>query len=145
MANLHYKFVQHFHGKMGCELNHPLNDIELLKRRLRLLQEEVREFEEATENLIDALVDEDGSGYESAANDYLKELTDVYYITLGNYVAFGIPANECMEKVHASNMTKLGEMNEHGKVTKGPNYKPADMRAIAQRLLEKAKAQNGDA
>ena len=58
-----------------------------------------------------------------------KELADLIYVTLGFAVTFGLPLVEVFERVHQSNMSKLGEdgkpvYREDGKVMKGPNYQP---------------------
>lgn len=58
-----------------------------------------------------------------------KELADLLYVTIGFAVTFGLPLCEVFERVHQSNMSKLGEdgkpiYREDGKVMKGPNYQP---------------------
>ena len=47
--------------------------------------------------------------------------------------SFGIDIEECFREVHQSNMSKLGEdgkpiYREDGKVIKGPNYKPPNLK-----------------
>jgi len=39
----------------------------------------------------------------------LKELCDVLYVTYGFAATFGLNINEAFNRVHASNMSKLGE------------------------------------
>ena len=58
-----------------------------------------------------------------------KELADLLSVTIGFAVTFGLPLCEVFERVHQSNMSKLGEdgkpiYREDGKVLKGPNYQP---------------------
>ena len=67
----------------------------------------------------------------------LKELSDLQYVVDGTYIAYGIERGQeaAFEEVHWSNMTKLGEDKKpvfcpHGKVTKGPNYQPANMEGL---------------
>ena len=62
-------------------------------------------------------------------------LTDILYVTYGAGHAFGINLDKCFEEVHRSNMSKLSEegkpiYNEFGKVMKGPNYSPPDLKKI---------------
>ena len=61
-----------------------------------------------------------------------KELADLLYVTIGFAVTFGLPLVEVFERVHQSNMSKLGEdgkpiYREDGKVMKGPNYRPPEL------------------
>ena len=58
-----------------------------------------------------------------------KELADLLYVTYGFAVTFGLPIDEVFERVHRSNMSKLGAdgkpiYRDDGKVLKGPNYQP---------------------
>lgn len=67
--------------------------------------------------------------------DVAKELADLDYVTKGTYLALGIPANAVEDEVHRSNMSKVGEdgkpiYRDDGKVLKGPNYSPADIKAV---------------
>lgn len=98
-----------FHGVE----EHP-ND-KLMYFRSELLREEINEFEESgdPENL-------------------LKELCDLLYVTYGYAITFGLDIDTAFNRVHESNMSKLGPdgkpiYREDGKVMKGPNYKPADL------------------
>ena len=94
---------------------------ELLKMRTELIREETQEA--TLETLwVDAL----GNPQINKA-DLTKELADLLYVTIGFAVTFGLPLCEVFERVHQSNMSKLGEdgkpiYREDGKVLKGPNY-----------------------
>ena len=96
---------------------------ELLKMRTELIREETQEA--TLETLwVDAL----GNPQINKA-DLTKELADLIYVTIGFAVTFGLPLCEVFERVHQSNMSKLGEdgkpiYREDGKVMKGPNYQP---------------------
>ena len=62
-------------------------------------------------------------------------LTDILVVTYGAGAAFGIDLDKCFNEVHRSNMSKLSEegkpiYNEFGKVMKGPNYSPPDLKKI---------------
>lgn len=88
---------------------------DLEQMRLRLITEEYNEImqSEDTDNLI-------------------KELADLIYVTYGYAACFGWDLDEAVRRVHASNMSKLGEDGEpiyrhDGKVLKGPNYMPPDL------------------
>ena len=91
----------------------PENDL-----RIRLLREEPQEF-------IDA-----GDIVEMA-----HELADLVYVAYGTALNHGIPLDAVIAEVHRANMSKLDEggrpvYREDGKVLKGPNYRPPDIRAI---------------
>ena len=59
----------------------------------------------------------------------LKELADLVYVCYQYAENMGWFLDEALDRVHKSNMSKLGEdgkpiYREDGKVLKGPNYKP---------------------
>ena len=58
----------------------------------------------------------------------LKELADLVYVCYQYATNMGWFLDEALDRVHKSNMSKLGEdgnpiYREDGKVLKGPNYK----------------------
>jgi len=60
--------------------------------------------------------------------DALKELADLVYVCYQYAENMGWFLDEALDRVHKSNMSKLGEdgkpiYREDGKVLKGPNYK----------------------
>lgn len=62
-------------------------------------------------------------------------LGDLDYVVAGTSVAFGIPHDDVVEEIHASNMSKLGAdgkpiYREDGKVLKGPNYFKPNIKKI---------------
>ena len=62
-------------------------------------------------------------------------LTDIAYVVYGMAAEFGIDLDACFDEVHRSNMSKLGAdgrpiHREDGKVVKGPNYTPPDLRKV---------------
>jgi predicted HAD superfamily Cof-like phosphohydrolase len=64
-------------------------------------------------------------------------LADLLVVTYGTALEFGIPIDEVFEEVHDSNMSKLDEngkpiYREDGKVLKGPNWRPPDIRHILE-------------
>ena len=59
----------------------------------------------------------------------LKELADLVYVCYQYAENMGWFLDEALDRVHKSNMSKLGAdskpiYREDGKVLKGPNYKP---------------------
>jgi predicted HAD superfamily Cof-like phosphohydrolase len=89
--------------------------------RVELIEEEVRELKKAI-----------------ADNDIVEvadALTDILYVVYGAGHAFGIELDECFYEVHESNLSKLGPDGNpiyrgDGKVVKGPNYRPPDLKSV---------------
>lgn len=64
--------------------------------------------------------------------DCLKELADLVYVCYQYAAAHGWDLDAAMERVHKSNLSKLGPngevlRREDGKVLKGPNYQPPNL------------------
>lgn len=62
-------------------------------------------------------------------------LTDLRYVIDGACLEFGLPAEKMLREVHRSNMSKLGPdgqplLRADGKILKGPNYTPPDLKSI---------------
>ena len=60
-------------------------------------------------------------------DEELKELCDLIYVLLGYALQRGWDVDRAFNRVHSSNMSKLGKdgkpvYNKDGKVVKGPNY-----------------------
>ena len=86
-----------------------------------LIVEEFKEFLEAEGMLF--------SHGRNAKEECLKELADLVYVCYQYAENMGWFLDEALDRVHKSNMSKLGEdgkpiYREDGKVLKGPNYKP---------------------
>tara|TARA_B100000686_G_C16589003_1_gene862294 strand:- start:189 stop:557 length:369 start_codon:yes stop_codon:yes gene_type:complete len=89
-------------------------------------------------NLRKKLIDEEFQELKQAINDnniveVADALTDILVVTYGAGLAFGINLDKCFDEVHRSNMSKLSSegkpiYNEYGKVMKGPNYSPPDLK-----------------
>jgi len=65
-------------------------------------------------------------------------LADIVYVAYGTAHVYGIDLDAVLDEVHASNMTKLGAdgrpvRRADGKVLKGPDYRPPDVRAVLGR------------
>ena len=93
-------------------------------RQNRLIVEEFKEFLEA-----EGMLFMHGRNHQEHA---LKELADLVYVCYQYAENMGWFLDEALNRVHESNMSKLGEDNkpirrEDGKILKGPNYKPPDL------------------
>ena len=127
-TSVHYDAVKAFTLAMGQPVGEEISDYvsnPLTKLRVGLLNEEIAEVcgETVWRNMLQKKVDK-------AA--LTKELADLLYVTYGFAVTFGLPIDEVFERVHRSNMSKLGDdgkpvYREDGKVLKGPNYQPPDL------------------
>ena len=93
-------------------------------RQKELIVEEFKEFLEADGSLFRTGLD--------AKQDCLKELADLVYVCYQYAENQQWFLDEALDRVHKSNMSKLGAdgkpiYREDGKVLKGPGYKPPDL------------------
>ena len=93
-------------------------------RQRNLIVEELKEFLEAEQMLF--------RSNPQFSHNCLKELADLVYVCYQYAANLGWDLDEAMDRVHKSNMSKLGEdgnpiYREDGKVLKGPNYQPPDL------------------
>ena len=68
-------------------------------------------------------------------SDALKELADLVYVCYQYAENIGWDLDEALDRVHRSNLSKLDADNkpiyrEDGKVLKGPNYKPPNLKDL---------------
>ena len=89
-----------------------------------LIVEEFKEFLEAEAHLY--------RDNPTVTAEALKELADLVYVCYQYAENMNWFLDEALNRVHESNMSKLGEdgkpiYREDGKVLKGPNYKPPDL------------------
>ena len=117
--------VREFHETYNLARgSHPaLPDEPLRQLRIDLLREEMDEYLQGETN--DDIV------------EIADALADIIYIACGTAVAYGIPLDRVFAEVHRSNMSKLGEdgkpiYREDGKVLKGPNYTPPDVKGVLE-------------
>lgn len=110
-----------FHAIYG--LTYTFDDAAFRDKELRqkLIEEEFKEVIAAFE----------ADDLENAA----KEMADLIYVLAGAFLAFGIDMDAVFKEVHRSNLSKLGEdgrpiYNDIGKVQKGPNYSPAQIKPL---------------
>jgi NTP pyrophosphatase (non-canonical NTP hydrolase) len=111
--------VKHFARVYGQSLNHEWakgSTADLF--RTVLIKEEYAEVLSATD-----------------AENMVKELADLVYVTFGMAAKFGWDLDEAIRRVHASNMSKLDDdgepiYREDGKVLKGPNYQEPNLKDL---------------
>lgn len=86
--------------------------------RGRLIMEESNETDEALDSGTKA--------------ELSKELVDLFYVTVGSMVRFGIPLTECFLEVHANNMAKVknGVVDAKGKLVKDKAHPKVDLSFI---------------
>ena len=89
-----------------------------------LIVEEFKEFLEA-----DGMLFRHGNNVQA---ECLKELADLVYVCYQYAANMRWDLDEALNRVHASNLSKLDEdgkpiYREDGKVLKGPNYKPPNL------------------
>ena len=118
--------VKEFHKEFNLDfLESPKANIGHEKNKLRfnLMKEENEEYLNAANN-----------------NDLIEvadALGDMLYILCGTIIEHGFQykIDEIFDEIQNSNMSKLGKdgkpiYNEFGKVMKGPNYSPPDLKKI---------------
>jgi predicted HAD superfamily Cof-like phosphohydrolase len=112
-----YEKVREFHKVFGQALDVPGKwaSKDLIELRLKLIVEEFQEFLES-----------------DSKENMLKEAVDLLYVIYGFAATFGLDIDTAFNRVHQSNMSKLGDdgkpiYREDGKVLKSKNYKPADL------------------
>lgn len=113
-----YEKVREFHQAMGQPLDQKWERGKLEDLRLDLVHEEFMELMEGSNN--------------RDVPNVLKELSDILYVVYGYAATYGWDIDAAFNRVHQSNMSKLGEdgkpiYREDGKVMKGPNYKPVEL------------------
>jgi predicted HAD superfamily Cof-like phosphohydrolase len=118
-SKTNYEKVREFHQAFGHPLDvDPSKSAEdLLALRSRLIAEEFYEVMEV-----------DIGDWENN----LKELADLLYVVYGFAATFGWDIDTAFNRVHESNMSKLGEegkpiYREDGKVLKSKSYIPPDL------------------
>lgn len=124
-TSVHYDAVKAFTLAMGQPVGEevPSLDIDLLSMRIELILEETKEV------VLEAFREDAFGNLKIDKAELTKELADLLYVVYGMAVTFGLPIDEVFERVHRSNMSKLGDdgkplYREDGKVLKGPNYEP---------------------
>ena len=126
MSNMsNFNKVKTFMNTYGQEIRDKATfpDKKIVQLRIDLIQEELNELKDAiTSNDIIEVAD---------------ALTDILYVTYGAGHSFGINLDKCFDEVQDSNMSKLDEnkqpiYSENGKVMKGPNYYPPNLKKVIE-------------
>ena len=126
MSNMsNFNKVKTFMNTYGQEIRDKASfpDKKIVQLRIDLIQEELNELKDAI-----------------SSNDIIEvadALTDILYVTYGAGHSFGINLDKCFDEVQDSNMSKLDEnkqpiYSENGKVMKGPNYYPPNLKKVIE-------------
>ena len=120
--------VKEFMRSVGQQVGEEFSE-DLIDLRWRLLREEIDELQYALYHILYDMTYGNGEPDPKSVENLLKEMADVQYTLSGMAVAFGLPLVNAFERVHESNMSKFNDdgrpdYDDHGKVIKGPNYKP---------------------
>lgn len=128
--------VREFHTAFNHPIGVPKPDADLLTLRHDLIYEE---YAELRDEIAAAMTDMVMYGEVSVRTKarMLKEMADLQYVLSGLAVVLDLPLQVAFTRVHASNMSKLGEdgnpiLREDGKILKGPNYSPPDMESLVE-------------
>ena len=118
-ANKVREFMEAFDQEVKKKPEWP--DADTVNLRVDLIEEEYDELKQAVYS------------YDGTITDVADALCDILYVVYGMAHSYGIDIDECFREVHVSNMSKLGEdgkpiYREDGKVVKGPNYRPPDLK-----------------
>lgn len=135
--------VREFHRSFGLPIDAGMTE-ETLALRMKLISEEFNELAEAAMKVVmrereygkNPLLVVNSVQLQKAKEHFIKELSDLAYVVDGTFVTAGIDKTAAINRVHESNMSKLGEdgkpiHREDGKVLKGPNYREADMEGLS--------------
>ena len=111
------KFMETFGQMVRTDPQFP--DKKTMQLRFNLIKEELNELEQAMKT--------------KDLKEVADALTDILYVTYGAGYAYGINLDKCFKEVQRANMSKLGSdgrpiYNEQGKVMKGPNYSPPNLK-----------------
>ena len=103
-----------------------------IHRRVKLIKEEYKELMEA---IPLSLVFSYSSVEPMPSDKIKKEAGDLLYVVTGIFVDYGWDMDAIFDKVHESNMSKLGDdgkpiYREDGKVLKSSNYKEPDLSGV---------------
>ncbi len=135
--------VRQFHDVYSLPVveDGPDADRERVHMRLALVAEEFAElvgavYGRAARERIDAAFEE-ARKLDDGTRDTVETadaLGDIVYVVYGMALELGIPLSSVLAEIQSSNLSKLGEdgkpvLREDGKVLKGPDYCPPDIRS----------------
>ncbi len=115
------KFMETFGQSVRTKPQFP--DEKTMQLRYDLIKEELNELEVAMKT--------------KDLKEIADALTDILYVTYGAGYAYGINLDKCFKEVQRANMSKLGKdgkpiFNDKGKVMKGPNYSPPNLKPFVE-------------
>ena len=123
-----------FRETFGQEMLENISHYGFIKQKLwnmqtDLIEEEAAEFLEAADEVF---ADPEN---DKRREELLKELSDLVFVCYQFAAAYDLDLDEALRRVFESNMSKLDEdgkviYREDGKVLKGPNYQPPDLRGL---------------
>lgn len=125
MTKTMFEMVRDFHTAFGQRVGTKpeLPDYQERELRMRLMKEEVNEYNKAEDN--------------SDLTNLAVELADIIYIACGTAVSYGIPLDDVFNAIHQANMNKLidGKVirREDGKIKKPEGWQPADIAGILKK------------
>lgn len=129
-----YEFCMAFGDPYDLPLDH--NTVPDLERVTNIMLEEFEEIDAAIEPIMRLMKRNIAVGPHLKAA-LLKELVDGLYTIYFFAATFGLNVDVAYNRVHKSNLTKLGEdgkpiRREDGKVLKGPNYQPPNLKDLIE-------------
>ncbi|WP_292486535.1 hypothetical protein [Methanohalobium sp.] len=130
MRKTNYELVKEFHETFGHPVkNEPgLPDVQTMQLRYDLIEEELEEMKDGmSKGDVVSIADAIG---------------DILYVAYGAALCYGVNADDLVQEIHDSNMTKLGEdgkpiRREDGKIMKGPSYRKPDIESVIYNGNEK--------
>lgn len=130
--------VAEFHRAMDLPVDVPPQrwSASLLKLRIKLLHEEFHEMMEELETLEALHFTLTDGPTRNMVERLLKEMADLQYVLSGTAVSLGLDLEAAFTRVHESNLSKLDDRGHPikdpstGKVLKGPNYQPPNLKDL---------------
>lgn len=129
--------VGHFYAGAGIQIKSLIDEASVYRivRAFGLIEEEFKEADADIVRILTKLRRGKPVTMELVQN-LIKELADLQYVLSAFAYEFGIDLDRAFTEVHKSNLTKLDadgqpyEVDETGKIKKGPHYVPADMNGV---------------
>lgn len=134
-----FQQVIQFHETFGKPIGDPANpETHDTEFRMNLIKEEYEELQWAIAG-IDPKTQKALTPEERMIAIF-DALLDMQYVILGAGVCWGLDMGFGFDEVHRSNMTKTAENKRaDGKVQKGPNYRPPNLKALMASLKHEFK------
>lgn len=124
------RMVREFHEAVDAPISDELSYFPThAGARLAMLQEEVAEYRDASDQAWLTLADD------SSMVAIADALADIVYVAYGGALEHGIDLDAVLAEVHRSNMTKVRAdgtvlKREDGKVIKPASYEPPDIASV---------------